>query len=87
VPFFGRAARLNVLPVFLARSTGVSLYAGAAFRRLGARFCIRIAPIPMSHTSDRDADAPAATEALQRQFEVFIREAPEQWMWAQRKWD
>ena len=29
----------------------------------------------------------SATQALQRQYEAFIREAPEQWMWAHRKWD
>lgn len=87
VPFFGRSARSNVFPALLARMTGAPLYAGAAFRRPGVRFMIRIAPIPMPETDDREADAVAATEALQRQYEAFIREAPEQWMWAHRKWD
>jgi KDO2-lipid IV(A) lauroyltransferase len=87
LPFFGRPARSNVFPALLARTTGAPLYAGAAFRRPGARFSIRITPIPMPYTDDREADALAATEALQRQFEAFIREAPEQWMWAHRRWD
>ena len=32
------------------------------------------------------ADALVATQMLQLQYEAFIREAPEQWMWAHRKW-
>jgi Kdo2-lipid IVA lauroyltransferase/acyltransferase len=87
LPFFGRPARSNVFPALLARTTGAPLYAGAAFRRPGARFSIRIARIQVPHTADREADALAATEALQRQFEAFIREAPEQWMWGHRRWD
>ncbi len=87
VPFFGRPARSTVFPALLARMTGVPLYAGAAFRRPGSRFSIRIAPISMPQTNNSAADALAATQMLQRQYEAFIREAPEQWMWAHRKWD
>ena len=87
VPFFGRPARSTVFPALLARTTGVPLYAGAAFRRPGCRFSIRIAPVSMPQTNNSTADALAATKTLQRQFEAFIREAPEQWMWAHRKWD
>ncbi len=87
VPFFGSPARSNVFPAMLARTTGAPLYAGAAFRRPGSRFSVRIVLIPMPQTDDIEADALAATSALQRQYEAFIREAPEQWMWAHRKWD
>ena len=87
VPFFGRLARSTVFPALLARTTGIPLYAGAAFRRPGSRFSIRIAPISIPQTNNSAADALAATQALQRQYEAFIREAPEQWMWAHRKWD
>ncbi len=51
------------------------------------RFRIRIEPVPIPQTNDREADALAATAALQAQFEAFIREAPEQWMWGHRRWD
>jgi Kdo2-lipid IVA lauroyltransferase/acyltransferase len=86
VPFFGQPARATVFPALLARRTGVPLYAGAAFRRPGGCFSIRIVPIPMPQTKDIAADALAATTTLHRQFEAFIRQAPEQWMWAHRKW-
>jgi len=86
VPFFGQPAQSTVFPALLARKTGVPLYAGAAFRRPGGRFSVRIMPISMPQTNNSAADALTATKALQRQFEAFIREAPEQWMWAHRKW-
>jgi len=87
VPFFGVPARSTVFPALLARTTGLPLYAGAAFRRPDVHFVIRGARIPVPETNDREADAIVATAALQKQFETFIREAPEQWMWAHRKWD
>ena len=85
--FFGHPARSNVFPALLARKTGLPLYAGAAYRLPDVRFRIKVARVPIPQTDDRDADAVAATAALQAQFEAFIREAPEQWMWGHRKWD
>ena len=87
VPFFGHPARSNVFPAQLARTMGLKLYAFAAFRRPKVRFLIRVEEVEIPHTRDKQADAIAATAALQAQFEAFIREAPEQWMWGHRKWD
>ena len=87
MPFFGKPARSTVFPALLARRTGVPLYAGAAFRRPGSRFSIRIAPISVPRTATARPTRSSATQTLQRQYEAFIREAPEQWMWAHRKWD
>jgi Kdo2-lipid IVA lauroyltransferase/acyltransferase len=86
VPFFGAPALSTVFPALLARKTGLPLYAGAAFREPKVRFVIRAAPVEVPHTSDHAADAIAGTAALHAQFEAFIRQAPEQWMWAHRKW-
>jgi KDO2-lipid IV(A) lauroyltransferase len=87
VPFFGAPALSTVFPALLARKTGLPLYAGAAYREPKVRFVIRAARIDVPRTDDHAADAIAATAALQAQFEAFIRQAPEQWMWAHRRWD
>jgi Kdo2-lipid IVA lauroyltransferase/acyltransferase len=87
VPFFGAPALSTVFPALLARKTGLPLYAGAAYREPKVRFVIRAARIDVPNTDDHAADAIAATAALQAQFEAFIRKAPEQWMWAHRRWD
>ncbi|HSV00865.1 MAG TPA: lauroyl acyltransferase [Roseiarcus sp.] len=86
VPFFGQPALATVFPALLARKTGLPLYAGAAFREPKVRFVIRGARVEVPHTDDHAADAVAGTAALHAQFEAFIRQAPEQWMWAHRKW-
>ena len=86
VPFFGAPALSTVFPALLARKTGLPLYAGAAFREPKVRFVIRVARVEVPHTDDHAADAVAGTAALHAQFEAFIRQAPEQWMWAHRKW-
>jgi Kdo2-lipid IVA lauroyltransferase/acyltransferase len=86
VPFFGAPALSTVFPALLARKTGLPLYAGAAFREPKVRFVIRAARVEVPHTDDHAADAIDGTAALHSQFEAFIRQAPEQWMWSHRKW-
>jgi Kdo2-lipid IVA lauroyltransferase/acyltransferase len=55
-------------------------------RHPGSRFSLKVVPIPVPMTDDSEADVRAATAAVQAQFEAFIREAPEQWMWAHNRW-
>jgi len=63
------------------------LYAARTLRVGDGRFAMRVERVPVPQTADRDADVLAATAALHAQFEEFVREAPEQWMWAHRRWD
>jgi Kdo2-lipid IVA lauroyltransferase/acyltransferase len=85
-PFFGRPAKSNPFPALIARTTGLPLYATRVMRLPDAHFSMRIEPVDVPRSDDRDADVLAATAALQARFEEFIREAPEQWMWAHRRW-
>ena len=85
-PFFGRLAPSTPFPAFVARSLDLPLCAMRVLRLPGSRFSLRVQEIPVPRTEDRDADVRAATAALQACFEGFIREAPEQWMWAHKRW-
>ena len=87
VPFFGALARSTVFPALLARTTGLPLYAGAAFRRPNVRFVIRGERIPVPEPMTARPTPSSPPPRSSKQFETFIREAPEQWMWAHRKWD
>ena len=87
VAFFGRPALSTSLPASMARALDVPLYAFRVKRVGDARFSIRVEEVAAPHTHDRGADIAAATRALQATFEAMIREAPEQWMWAQGRWD
>ena len=87
VPFFGRPAWSNPFPALIARVAGIPLYAAAVVRTKGAHFVMRIEPVEVPRGDDRDADVLATTAAMQARFEQFIRDNPEQWMWAHRRWD
>lgn len=86
VPFFGRPAFANPLPAMVARMAGVPLVVDRAIRLPGNRFRFDIEEIPVPHTDDRHDDVRVATAAVHARFEDWIREHPEQWMWAHRKW-
>jgi KDO2-lipid IV(A) lauroyltransferase len=87
VPFFGRPAWSNPFPALIARVAGIPLYAAAVVRTKGPHFVMRIEPVEVPRGDDRDADVLATTAALHARFEQFIRDHPEQWMWAHRRWD
>jgi KDO2-lipid IV(A) lauroyltransferase len=87
VPFFGRPANSLTFPAIIARTIGIPIYVGRVRRRPGVRFTIDVAPVEVPRTADRDADIRVATANIQARIEQFVREAPEQWMWAHRRWD
>jgi KDO2-lipid IV(A) lauroyltransferase len=87
VPFFGRPASSLTFPAVIARTVGIPLYVGRVLRQPGVRFTIHAARVEVPKTADREADIRAATANLQACIEQFVREAPEQWMWAHRRWD
>jgi KDO2-lipid IV(A) lauroyltransferase len=87
VPFFGTPAPSSMAATFIARRTGARLWL-ARCKRIGtqSRFQIDLVELKVPRTPDQSADIKAATAAMQAQFEAWIREAPEQWMWSNRRW-
>ena len=86
-PFFGHQVRTASGPVRLALAhDGVLI--GIGMRRLeGARFTSRsYAPIELERTGDRTRDIQAGIAKVNAFMEARIREAPEQWLWAHRRW-
>ncbi len=86
VPFFGKDAPSNTFPAMLARQRKVPLYVAKIMRLTGVRFKLEITQINVSSTQNKQADIRQATCDIQAQFEVWIRETPEQWMWGHRRW-
>lgn len=86
VEFFGEKTRAQPFPAMIARRLNVPLIAGRAIRLNGSRFVIDGAAIPVPRSDDVSADIQIATQAVQRQFENWIREYPGQWMWIQDRW-
>lgn len=86
IDFFGHHAPTNPLPGLVARRFGVPLLAGRVVRENGVHFRIDVVEIPVVHSDDQKRDILETTIALHRQFEDWIRERPELWMWAQKRW-
>ncbi|WP_316862417.1 lauroyl acyltransferase [uncultured Cohaesibacter sp.] len=86
VPFFGRPAPTNSFPARLARQSGAPLVAIRILRKGGVHFEILVEEIKVPHTDDAEADVYEGTAAIQAVFERWIRDVPEQWMWAHKRW-
>ena len=56
--------------------------------RLGraSRFEIHVKELKVPHTRNQIDDIQTVTAAIQKQFEDWIREYPEQFMWSNRRW-
>ena len=76
----------SIFPAMLARAYDAPLFAARLAREPGVRFDFCIEQIPLAKSHDRHADIATASAALQAAFERSIRAAPEQWMWAHRRW-
>ena len=51
-----------------------------------SRFRMEIKEVKVPRTANQAEDVKTITAALQAQFETWVREVPEQWMWGNRRW-
>ncbi len=88
VPFFGRPAPTPVAPARLASRLGIPFVAARVIRHPGCRFTIEVAPPLEPEPGIRDPRERALrlTATLNRLFEDWIREHPDQWLCAKRRW-
>lgn len=88
VAFFGRDACTTTAPARLALSSGRPLFPARVERLQGAHFRLTV----YDRVEPDDADADEREQALQitgklnQLFEDWIRERPEQWLCAKRRW-
>jgi KDO2-lipid IV(A) lauroyltransferase len=87
VPFFGRPARSVTIPAMIARRVGARIWMSRCLRvGKGSRFRIELKELKVPRTANPADDVKWITAAMQQQFEAWIRETPEQWMWSNRRW-
>ena len=87
VPFFGTPARSVAIPAMIARRVGARIWLARCMRvGKASRFRIEIKELKVPRTANAGDDVRAVTAAMQQEFEAWIREAPEQWMWSNRRW-
>jgi len=87
VPFFGRPARSVTIPALIARRVGARIWMGRCLR-IGkeSRFTIELKELKVPRTANAADDVRWITAEMQKQFEAWVREAPEQWSWNNRRW-
>jgi KDO2-lipid IV(A) lauroyltransferase len=87
VPFFGKPALSVAIAGIIARRIGARIWLSRCVR-LGrqSRFVVEFTELRVPRTANPAEDVKWVTAAMQRQFEAWIREVPEQWMWSNRRW-
>jgi len=87
VPFFGKDARTQAIAAMIARRVGARIWLSRC-KRIGtqSRFEIELKELRVPRTANQAEDIRWTMTHMQKQFEAWVREAPEQWMWSNRRW-
>lgn len=86
--FFGHPARTHASPAMLHLKTGVPILVGIT-HRVNDNFTFEFVckdPIIMEPTGNKQDDIHKLVQMYTTALEELIRECPEQWMWAHRRW-
>lgn len=87
VPFFGKDARTVAIPAMIARRAGARIWMSRCMRIGDAsRFEIELKELRVPRTGNHGEDVRSAIAEMTLQFEEWVREMPEQWMWSNRRW-
>ena len=88
VPFFGRLAKTNTFPAKLARRFDCAVYGAWVVRLPGSRFRIEMTDrLELPRDDEGHIAIEPATAVITAIVEGWIRQHPEQWLWAHRRWD
>ncbi len=87
LPFFGHDAATVTIPAMIARRTGARIWMSRCIR-IGndSHFEIELKELRVPRTKNLAEDVKTTTAAMNLQFEAWVRELPEQWMWSNRRW-
>jgi KDO2-lipid IV(A) lauroyltransferase len=87
IPFFGKDAKTQAIGAMIARRVGARIWLSRC-KRIGkeSRFEIELKELRVPRTANQSEDIRWTMVHMQEQFEAWIREAPEQWMWSNRRW-
>jgi KDO2-lipid IV(A) lauroyltransferase len=87
VPFFGKPARTQAIGAMIARRLGARIWLSRCIRVANqSRFRIEVLELKVPRTENLSADITTIMTDMQKQFEIWIKEHPEQWMWSNRRW-
>jgi KDO2-lipid IV(A) lauroyltransferase len=87
VDFFGIPSQTHITAPLLARRSGASVITVFVIRKGPGRYRIEVnEPMKLVHTDDEKADLEQNTRSINRVFEQYIREYPDQWFWLHRRW-
>jgi KDO2-lipid IV(A) lauroyltransferase len=87
VPFFGRTTLTQPIAAVIARRLGARVWMARCLRvGAGSRFRIEIKELRVPRTANQADDVRSVLKAMHSQFEAWIREAPEQWLWSHKIW-
>ena len=80
-------AKSMPIAAMIARRVGARIWIGRCVR-IGNRACfdVNVNELRIPRTSNQAEDIRSITAAIQRHFETWIRETPEQFMWSNRRW-
>ncbi len=88
VPFFGHPMRTSLTPARMAQRYGCDIVPMRTQRLGDARFSVTAyPPISLPSSGDERADAIEITRGLNALMEQWIREQPDEWMCANRRWE
>jgi lauroyl/myristoyl acyltransferase len=79
VPFFGHRAPIAAGPAFLSLETDAPIYVASTRRTGVGRYAARVVLVPAPPEGPRRERLAAYTEAIAREFEAIVADAPEQW--------
>ena len=86
-PFFGRMTLTQPIAAVMARRIGARVWMARCLRiGVDSQFRIDVKELRVPRTANPTDDVRWVLTAMHEQFEVWIREAPDQWMWSHRIW-